>query len=310
MVYGPRHNTDFRTIDEIIIGWISSCEIRKTVFTESVNYNTPRFQVIYLMNGIFVSIVTVSAVTLFRIIWNRSKCSPWGLLGTHRGPKRVHLSYLAEINMRSLWCSGRVQIIVWRIWNFDTNEYPNIFVLKKQYERMSEYICIKKRIRIWYERIFVAENIRIYSNIRIFNTLLYEKYNTNEYPNIFGSKKWYERIYEYIRIKKRIRIWYERIFVAENIRISEYSSHYGLILHTSSFFLKYERKTSTFLTKIRVKYEQKYKLKCINTSYSYFCTFTLPCIWSQRLIEYDLTGSNSSQRVECALNTNKSQKYE
>ena len=33
-----------------------------------------------------------------------------GLLGTHRGPKRVHLSYLAEINMRSLWCSGRVQM--------------------------------------------------------------------------------------------------------------------------------------------------------------------------------------------------------
>ena len=90
---------------------------------------------------------------------------------------------------------------------------------KKQYERMSEYIRIKKRIRIWYERIFVAENIRIYSNIRIFNTLWYEKYDTNEYPNIFGSKKWYERIYEYIRIKKRIRIWYERIFVAENIRI-------------------------------------------------------------------------------------------
>ena len=110
LVYGPRHNTDFRTIDEIIIGWISFCEIRKTVFTESVNYNAPRFQVIYLMNGIFVSIVTVSAVTLFRIIWNRSKCSHWGLLGTHRGPKRVHLSYLAEINMRSLWCSGRVQM--------------------------------------------------------------------------------------------------------------------------------------------------------------------------------------------------------
>ena len=98
MVYGPRHNTDFRTIDEIIIGWISFCEIRKTVFTESVNYNTPRFQVIYLMNGIFVSIVTVSAVTLFRIIWNRSKCSPWGLLGTHRGPKRVHLT-----KNRAIW---------------------------------------------------------------------------------------------------------------------------------------------------------------------------------------------------------------
>ena len=30
----------------------------------------------------------------------------------------------------------------------DTNEYPNIFVSKKQYERISEYICIKKMIRI------------------------------------------------------------------------------------------------------------------------------------------------------------------
>ena len=46
----------------------------------------------FLMNGIFVNKVTVSAVTPFRIIWNRSKCSPWGLLGTHRGPKRVHLT--------------------------------------------------------------------------------------------------------------------------------------------------------------------------------------------------------------------------
>jgi hypothetical protein len=46
----------------------------------------------FLMNGIFVNKVTVSAVTSFRIIWNRSKCSPWGLLGTHRGPKRVHLT--------------------------------------------------------------------------------------------------------------------------------------------------------------------------------------------------------------------------
>ena len=46
----------------------------------------------FLMNGIFVNKVTVSAVTSFRIIWNRSKCSPWGLLGTHRGSRRVHLT--------------------------------------------------------------------------------------------------------------------------------------------------------------------------------------------------------------------------
>ena len=49
----------------------------------------------------------------------------------------------------------------------DTNEYPNIFVSKKQYERISEYIRIRKMIRIWYERIFVSENIRMYEYIRI-----------------------------------------------------------------------------------------------------------------------------------------------
>ena len=87
--------------------------------------------------------------------------------------------------------SGRHCTIVWRIWNFDTNEYPNIFVSKKT----------------------IRTNIRIYS---------YQKNNTNEYPNIFVSKKWYERISEYIRIKKMIRIWYERIFLTENIRIYEY----------------------------------------------------------------------------------------
>ena len=46
----------------------------------------------------------------------------------------------------------------------------------------------------------IRMNIRIYS---------YKKSNTNEYPNIFVSEKWYEwifvseniRIFEYIRIK-------------------------------------------------------------------------------------------------------------
>ena len=94
-----------------------------------------------------------------------------------------------------------------------------------RYKRIFEYIYIKKAIRT---------NIRIYSykkmirtNIRIY---LYQKNDTNEYPNIFVSKKQYERISEYIRIKKMIRIWYERIFVSENIRISEYSPHPGLNL--------------------------------------------------------------------------------
>ena len=52
----------------------------------------------------------------------------------------------------------------------NTNEYPNIFVSKKSYERISQYNHIKKNIWIWYKQIFVSENIWIYSNIRIFVT--------------------------------------------------------------------------------------------------------------------------------------------
>ena len=64
----------------------------------------------------------------------------------------------------------RTNIRIYSYQNNDTNEYPNMFVSKKWYEWISEYIFIKKMIRIWYERIFVSENIRIYSNIRIFVT--------------------------------------------------------------------------------------------------------------------------------------------
>ena len=58
--------------------------------------------------------------------------------------------------------------------NFDTNEYPNIFVSKNLHEWMSEYIHIKNltrtnvRINI---RIENCTNIRIYSNIRPIFTL-------------------------------------------------------------------------------------------------------------------------------------------
>ena len=76
--------------------------------------------------------------------------------------------------------------------DFDTNEYPNIFVPRKWHEQISKYICIifltQTNIRIylypksWHERI--SEYIRI------------QKVDTNEYPNIFVSKKWYERMPE------------------------------------------------------------------------------------------------------------------
>ena len=58
--------------------------------------------------------------------------------------------------------------------NFDTNEYPNIFVSKNLHEWMSEYIRIKNltrtnvRINICIEN---CMNIRIYSNIRPVFTL-------------------------------------------------------------------------------------------------------------------------------------------
>ena len=57
--------------------------------------------------------------------------------------------------------------------------------MKVLYQRISKYISIEKNN---------TKNIRIY---------LYQKNNTNEYPNIFLSKKWYERIDEYICIKEK-----------------------------------------------------------------------------------------------------------
>ena len=49
--------------------------------------------------------------------------------------------------------------------DFDTNEYPNIFVSRKQYERISEYIRIKRN-----DTNMIRINIRIENdtNIRIF----------------------------------------------------------------------------------------------------------------------------------------------
>ena len=64
--------------------------------------------------------------------------------------------------------------------------------IKFRYEWIFEYIYIQKTIRT---------NIRIYS---------YQKNDTNEYPNIFVSKKWYEydtneysyrKIFEYPNIR-------------------------------------------------------------------------------------------------------------
>ena len=114
----------------------------------------------------------------------------------------TNLDYKMEVIF--LW----TLIFVWTIWAIylldllaQTLDFSLEYIrIKKRYERISEYIRIKKMIRT---------NIRIYS---------YQKNNTNEYPNIFASKKWYEYdTNEYL---------YRKIF--EYIRISEYSPDPGL----------------------------------------------------------------------------------
>ena len=82
----------------------------------------------------------------------------WGGGGnvTNKTPKNT-----AWIVFRERGCMAECDIRM----DFDTNEYPNIFVSRKWHERTSEYICVKF-------------------------------FDTNEYPNIFVSKFWYERISE------------------------------------------------------------------------------------------------------------------
>ena len=67
----------------------------------------------------------------------------------------------------------------------------------------------------------------IRTNIRIY---LYPKNDTNEYPNIFVSKRWYERISEYICIKKATRM---------NIRIYSYQKNDTNMIRTNIHIGKY-----------------------------------------------------------------------
>ena len=61
MVYGPRHNTDFRTIDEIIIGWISFCEIGKTFLTDVRN--------VCPFLGKDIHRITISSIVMESVLW-------------------------------------------------------------------------------------------------------------------------------------------------------------------------------------------------------------------------------------------------
>ena len=101
------------------------------------------------------------------------------------------------------------------------------------------------------------EFILIYAKEQLQLTQIYSniKDHTNEYPNIFVSKKWYERIYEYIRIQKKHTNEYTNIFISkkwyeydtneysyrkilEYIRISEYSPHPVTELLISTYFVQ------------------------------------------------------------------------
>ena len=88
---------------------------------------------------------------------------------------------------------------------FYTNEYLNFFCINK---------TIRKNIRIYsYKKQFgtnVRINIYIKSNTNIwilsfYHTLPEYDFDTNKNPNIFVSRKLYERISEYISIKKLIQ---------------------------------------------------------------------------------------------------------
>ena len=120
---------------------------------------------------------------------------------------------------------------------FDTNEYPNIFVLKFWYEWISEWIFGSKIFE--YSNIFVtlwtrlAPILYFYNSNSIFDhwyqpnihkqsVISIEikqnpgqnlKIDMNEDPNIFVSKSCYERISEYIRIPKIDTNEYPNIFL-------------------------------------------------------------------------------------------------
>ena len=78
---------------------------------------------------------------------------------THR-PKNMKIEPV-ELNI----CAGSIATECDIRIDFDTNEYPNIFVSRKRYERISEYIRIKRN-----NTNMIRMNIRIENdtNIRIF----------------------------------------------------------------------------------------------------------------------------------------------
>jgi len=130
-----------------------------------------------------------------------------------------------HVDMMTCWHHSVTNMKFWyeriseyiRIEKNNTNECPNIFVSKKGYEydtneyswrKIFEYIRISQYSTHYEKKNMIRTNIRTYSD---------QKNDTNEYTNIFVSKKGYE--YDTNEYS-----WHK---IFEYIRISEYSSHYG-----------------------------------------------------------------------------------
>ena len=128
--------------------------------------------------------------------------------------KEINLFLKHSVTNMKFWYERISEYI--RIEKNNTNECPNIFVSKKGYEydtneyswrKIFEYIRISEYSTLYDMKNMIRTNIRIYSD---------QKNDTNEYTNIFVSKKGYE--YDTNEYS------WQKIF--EYIRISEYSSHY------------------------------------------------------------------------------------
>ena len=100
--------------------------------------------------------------------------------------------------------------------DFDTNEYPNIFVSRKRYERISEYIRIKRN-----DTNVIRMNICIKNdtNIRIFKYSYHFQY---EYSFVSYSYRFF--LYKYIRIFVRI-VFLIRIYSDIHSYRNQYECH-------------------------------------------------------------------------------------
>jgi len=116
---------------------------------------------------------------------------------------------------------------------YDTNEYPNIFVSKKQYEWISEYICQKNDTNM------IRTNIHIgkYSNVRI------HSYQIFDISFRFDARGWIFDVWYNRKLKHSWHNKIEVIFLWTIIFVWTIWAFYllDLLAETLDFSLKYIR---------------------------------------------------------------------